>query len=346
MRRGLMAWNPEELPLETLKARVARLQAALASQGLAAILLYTNFIRSGAVSHLTAFSPYWADGILMVPRAGEPVFATTLSNRVASWIESVKPIGTLMCTPTPGAALAEKLKGQGDKVAILELDAFPGGVYDELARNLPGVAIVDGGAVFAAARAELDAVERALLAHADAIARASLTGVDLNLRDAGAIVGAAEAAARLAGAEEAYVAIAPDLDADHRFRRVASTGALGKRFALRMTVAYKGNWVRRTRTFPAHDGADTWFDGLVGVIDPARPIGVQLARAVETLPAAELRDWLAEAVVGTRPLSALASPALDNGALKVPALVLSVRLNIDGRPWCATGVVTGAEASG
>ena len=341
MRRGLMAWDAQELPLDVLKARVVRLQAGLAAEGLAAILLYTNFIRSGAVSHLTAFSPYWADGILMVPRAGEPVFATTLSNRVASWIQSVKPVGELICTPTPGAALAQRLKGQGDTVAILELDAFPGGVYEEFAGALPGVAIIDGGAVFAAARAALDPVEFALLARADSIAQAALDAAATG-RDAGAIVGAAEAAARLAGAEEAYVAIAPNLCADHRFRRVASAGALGDRFAVRMTVAYKGCWVRRTRSFPPNAAGDAWFAILVASLDAERPLGPQIARALPDLTGAVLQDWLAESVVGTRPLAAVASPAKDEGGLNAPTLVLSLRLAIAGAPWCAAGLVTTA----
>src|SRR5216684_3322883 len=102
MRRGLMAWDADEIPIEALKQRVQRLQNAMAAAGQDGILLYTNFIRSGAVSYLTAFSPYWADGILLVPQKGEPVFATTLSKRVGSWIQTVKPIGELVASPTPG----------------------------------------------------------------------------------------------------------------------------------------------------------------------------------------------------------------------------------------------------
>ena len=90
MRRGLMQWDPEEIPLEALMQRVRRLQAAMAAGGLDAILLYTNFIRSAAVSYMTAFSPYWADGVLMVPRTGEPLFATTLSKRVGPRVRSRK----------------------------------------------------------------------------------------------------------------------------------------------------------------------------------------------------------------------------------------------------------------
>ena len=129
MRRGLMAWDSDEIPVRVLKERAERLQAAMAAAGQDALILYTNFIRSAAVSHLVGFSPYWADGILLVPRQGEPVFATTLSKRVGSWIQTVKPVGDLVNTPAPGKVLGERLAKLGvRRVAILELDAFPGGL--------------------------------------------------------------------------------------------------------------------------------------------------------------------------------------------------------------------------
>src|SRR6516162_2067822 len=101
MRRGLMAWDADEVPVEALRQRIRRLQGELASADRDAIILYTNFIRSAAVSYLTAFSPYWADGLLLVPREGEPVFATTLSKRVGEWIQTVKPVGDLVNSPMP-----------------------------------------------------------------------------------------------------------------------------------------------------------------------------------------------------------------------------------------------------
>ena len=213
MRRGLMAWDSDEIPVHVLKDRAKRLRAAMAAARQDAMILYTNFIRSAAVSHLVGFSPYWADGILLVPSEGEPVFATTLSKRVGTWIQSVKPVGDLVNTPSPGKALGERLAKPGvRRVAILELDAFPGGLYNEIAAALPRVEFVDGSETFAAARSPADAVERALLERADAIARDALGAAPSGATDIGAAVGAVEVRARLHGAEEVYVAIAPDLD--------------------------------------------------------------------------------------------------------------------------------------
>ena len=339
MRRGLMAWDANEIPLETLAARLDRLRAAMAVNGEDALLLYTNFIRPGAVCWLTAFSPYWADGILMVPREGEPVFATTLSNRVASWVQSVKPVGALLHSPHPGTALAARMKQDGAKrIAILELDAFPGGVYDELESGLGGVEIVEGGASFAAARAVPDAAEWGVLRHADAIARDALALLDPAMPNAGSAVGAVEQHARLAGSEEAYIAIAPDLDNDLRFIRLSGARPLGARFAVRATIAYKGAWVRRIRSV-ARDARDaavmqqasSWLDALATTIDPSSPLFPQIAAALPGLPNATLETWFAESVLGTNPLAVIATPSSDKAA--TPARVLTICLRLGALPW-------------
>ena len=50
MRRGLMGWNAEELPVAALEARLARLRAAMAKAGFDAFVIYTNNTRPSAVA--------------------------------------------------------------------------------------------------------------------------------------------------------------------------------------------------------------------------------------------------------------------------------------------------------
>ncbi len=319
MRRGLMAWDPQEIPIETLRQRIGRLQSAMGAAGQDAILLYTNFVRSGAVSYLTAFSPYWADGVLLVPRVGEPVFATTLSKRVGSWIQSVKPIGDLVTSPTPGSVLGQKLAAGGGmrRLAILELDNFPSGLYGEIAAALPGVEIVDGSETFATARRHLDDVERRLLAKAQSMAQDALDRLRFGTTTmVGDAVGEVEEYSRLQGAEEVYVAIAPDLDSDRRFLRLSGDRPLGRRFAIRATVAYKG-----------------------ACIDERRSLRDQVAAGFAGLAGTQLVGWMAEAAVGTRPLAVIASSQSATAALeRVPVLIMTLGLIVDGVPWCGAGL--------
>src|SRR4030095_5475220 len=117
---------------------------------------------------------------------------------------------------------------------------------DEIAGAAPGVALMDLGGVFADVRRRIDGAEHGLIQMADALALAALNMLDAErVADAGEVAGQVEKSARLGGAEEAYIAVAPDLDADRRLVRVAGTMSLGNRFAVRASVAYKGSWVRR-----------------------------------------------------------------------------------------------------
>ncbi len=349
MRRGLMAWDADEIPLDMLRGRVRRLQTAMAAAGQDAFVLYTNFIRSGAVSWLTAFSPYWADGVLLVPREGEPVFATTLSKRVGTWIQTVKPVGDLVNSPTPGAVLGKRLAAAGhmQRVAVLEADSLPSDLHDDLTAALPGVEIVDGSATFAAARAQLDSVERRLLEKSYAIARSALNALTLDAAtDAGNAVGAVEEQARLQGAEEVYLAIAPDLDLGRTFLRLSGERALGRRFAIRATVAYKGSWVRCVQTYARDENdrlaiqqADDWFCRLI-----ANGNSNGITQAISELPHAEITGWVEEAPVGTRPLSVIASGKNSAASGRAPAFILTLGMTVDGVPWCGAGLMFGRSA--
>src|SRR3954467_8567831 len=134
MRRGLMAWNPQELPLEVLDARIARLRVRMKSAGLDAFIIYPNLVRPSAVTWLTGFTPYWSEGLLLVPMTGRLAFATALSNRVADWIRATNPVSDVVSTPRPGTLLGERLAKDASvkRLGVLELDALPSGLADDL----------------------------------------------------------------------------------------------------------------------------------------------------------------------------------------------------------------------
>jgi hypothetical protein len=344
MRRGLMGWDAEELPKRTLDERVARLQAAMKRNGLDAFLFYTNLVRPSAVCWLTGFTPYWIESILLVPASGPPMLATALSKRVSDWIRSTSQVEEIVNTPKPGTAAGQRLATDGAKqVGVLELDALPAGLYDDVSAAAPAVELIDATALFAAERRTIDDAERKLIARADALATAALDRVDVaQAKDAGALAGLVERHARLGGAEESFIAIAPDLDADRRLVRMSKPAALAERLAVRASIAYKGNWVRRTRTF-ARDVAgsravargEAWLDNVAGSLEADKPLASQIAAWLQELPGAALKSWMAESCVGSYPLEVIASSASPGQAAPAAGsfLVLSVELDIDGVPW-------------
>jgi hypothetical protein len=338
MRRGLMGWNAEELPIAALEARLSKLRAAMAKAGMDAFVVYTNNTRPSAVNYVTGFTPYWSDALMLIGKTGAPVFATALSKRVSEWIRTTDPLSEIVNTPKPGALMGERLAKDAavKRVGVLEYDTLPAGLADDMATAAPAAEWIDGTALFAGLRREVDDAERKLLARTDALAVAALeqtwTG---KAKDAGTLAGLIEQSARLAGAEETYIAVAPDLMADRRLNRTSQPTPLTDRFAVRASIAYKGCWVRRTRTFAKDTAkADAWLDELAQSFD-AKPIAAQLDAKVKQLPGATLTSWTTESCIGSYPLSAIASSrmpardALGNGQY----LVLTVELTFDGKPW-------------
>jgi creatinase/prolidase-like protein len=341
MRRGLMGWNAEELPIAAIEARLGRLRAAMQSAGLDAFIVYTNNTRPSAVCWLTGFTPYWSDALLLVGKSGAPVFATALSKRVSEWIRTTDPVSEIVNTPQPGKLMGERLaRDKAKRVGVLEYDTLPAGLAHDMETAAPGVEWTDGTALFAGLRGETDEPERKLLARAGAIAVTALKEAETSsAKDAGTLSGLIEQNARLAGAEEAYIAVAPDLAKDRRLNRTSQPAPLADRFAVRASVAYKGYWVRRIRTL-AKDAAqvDAWFEDVANSLE-AKPIAAQLAARVKELPGATLNNWIAESCSGSYPLS-----AIKDGPVNKQFVVLTVELTIGGAPWIgAAPLVVGAS---
>jgi hypothetical protein len=345
MRRGLMGWNKDELPVTALEARLTRLRTEMDAAGMDAFIVYTNNVRPAAVTWITGFTPYWSDALLLVGKTGAPAFATALSKRVSEWIRTTDPVSEIVNTPKPGEKIAERLKSDPliRRVGVLEYDTLPAGLAHDLETTAPTIEWIDGTAMFAGLRRAIDDAEHGLLARCNAIAEAALREAENGKADsAGTLAGLVEQNARLGGAEEAYIAVAPDLDADTRLNRTSQPTPLAERFAVRASISYKGCWVRRVRTF-VKDGAaaqaDVWLDAVARSIAPDKPLATQLADKVKELPGASLKAWTAESCSGSYPLSGVTSSPISG-----QFLVLTVELRLGGAPWIgAAPLVVGQQ---
>ena len=343
MRRGYYGWDEADLPLATLAARLARLQAAITQAGLDGLLIYTNIARPAGASWLTGFTPYWSEGLLLVSPTGAPDFATALSKRVGEWMRAVTPTGSILCTPQPAALFGKRLAEAGAKrLGVLELDMLPGGQAATLLATAPNTELVDATALFQTVRLERDAAELALFRAAAALAEDGLAPVRANDdKTAFAHMGDVERHARLGRAEEVFVTLAPDLTKGARFVRVDKAGAVGASFAVRASVAYKSTWVRRTRSF-SRDAriaarfadCDAAFARCATTLDGARPIGPQLAAAFAALPGARLTSFSLEACRGSYPLEVIAGTgASDEPQGTLAGSVLCAEVALDGITW-------------
>jgi hypothetical protein len=331
MRRGLIARSLTELPDAVFDARLARVRAAMLQAQYDALIVYTNNTRPAGVSWLAGFVPYWSEALLVVPRDGAPYLVAALSFRVKSWIERVSRVGDVLHTPRIGLKAAQQIAATRSDatVGVVDFDGLPAGIAADLHEGGPGLALRDASAPFAALRGKADPAEIALAGHAATIAHRALAAArGDNLND---MIAGVESAARELGAEEIYIAAAPDLERDARLIRIEGEAGLGKSFALRATVAYKGSWVRLIRCFCE--------------IEIAEKAAARFAQAVATLPDdhgfAGFASWLVEGCRMAQPLDALMGSRLGTAHALLPGALVSVQaaLPIDGRT-----VLVGAPA--
>ena len=323
MRRGLIAWSEDEVPRAVLDARVARLQSAMAGDGLGAVLVYTNFPRPAAVSWLTHFVPYWSQGLLAVFPDGAPVLFVSLSRRVGGWIERTSHIGEVVCTPAIGKMAAARIAeraGPTARIGIVELPRLPGGIGLALQKDLAGATLTDAASLFAGVRHPADDAEIVLSRRAAEMARVAFDETDISgCTVAGQAVAALESAIRLAGAEDVLINVVPDLSVDARLQRMEGDTPLGERFAIRLSVAYKGHWVRLSRSF-ARNGAGEALDGwLSGSLKAPSPLAT-LEETAHPRTGMRLETTVAEACTGTAPLTQTGAPP--------PGAVVSLTLTL------------------
>jgi hypothetical protein len=217
-----------------------------------------------------------------------------------------------------GAHVA-KMKS-GAAIAVPDQAAIPGAVVDGLKAS--GASVSDGSAMLMKLRASADPSDLALFYKAAAIARTALAAATASETDGGALLGAIEGDARRHGAEEIYLAVAPDLERSRRLYRLEGEVALGARFAVRASVAYKGTWVRMTRTF----ARDTVAAEEIVIATEKFAAAVALLPKTNELEA--FPSWLVEGCRTTMPLEALAGTLLADSVELVPDAVVTVQATI------------------
>jgi hypothetical protein len=330
MRRGLIARSRIELPDAVFDARLERLRAAM--RELDALLVYTNNTRPAAVSWLTGFVPYWSEAMLVVPRDGPLVLVAALTFRVKPWIERTSRVTEVVHAPRIGMETARLVAGRkaDAAVGVVDFDHLSAGIVDDLCEAGPQLAFSDASDLFALLRGRADPAELMLTARASSIAASALSGIGPK-EGAAEIVAAVEGEARRLGAEEVYVALAPDLARDRRLVRIEGDPALGRRFSVRASVAYKGSWVRRVAT----------IDRDSATLDAAEVFADAVARLPSDRVLSQFSSFLVEGCRTAQPLEALMGSRVAKPHLPVAGSVVSVQasMEVDGKP-----VLVGAPA--
>lgn len=351
MRRGLMHWSQRELPATTLDARVARLQSAMSAHGLSAVLTYASFAQPAPLQWLCNYIPYWSDALLVVWAEGAPTMLVAGTPRTHGWIRSVSHVGELVAAPKPGVQAAELLASRlpsQARVGVIALDALPWTTAEPLLAAGWGKRWVDATGLYISVRHPGDDAEHGMACTASAIAEQSIAAIPAHACQTSEVISVIDGAARLAGAEEVLPRIAPDLGRGTALQRIEGEQALGVRYAVECSMAYKGVWVRVGRSIargpqPASWAvAQAWFDQLLQEIGGAHSISDLVACAP-----GKAMGWTLEASVGVAPLSVIASSSQPTVQQlpKDSIAVFSVQLALDDGPWlCSAPLRLGSGA--
>jgi hypothetical protein len=323
MRRGLISHSKAELSDAVLEARISFVRAAMREAGHDALLLYSNNTRPAAVSWLTGFVPYWSEAVLVLFHDRPPVLVVALTYRVKHWIEATSRVAEVIHTPRLGAEAGRLLAAVkvDAALAVPDLDHMPAGIVEDLRAAGPRLVVTDATSAFASLRAKADPTEIALGAKAAWIAYCALAApspANIGCGNLNTIIAAIEGEARRLGAEEIYIAAAPDLARDARLRRIEGEAISGKNFAVRASIAYKGTWIRLVRTFANRE--------LI------QEVARCLSTAVAGLPSdrgfVPFASWLVEGCRIAQPLEALLGSRVQMPTAPPPGALVSVQAQV------------------
>ena len=169
MKRGLVLFDPAEIPADEWRGRVAAVQRELAASGTDVALIYGDVSRSDDIAYLTNLCVYWNEGILAVPAHGDPVFLTKLSPRVHPWMRLISTVTEIRSGRSFAELVATFLgPGDGGTVGLVEAELWPAAVAAEIRQALADREVRPLGGLVRALRQVPSPAEVALLSRAAA----------------------------------------------------------------------------------------------------------------------------------------------------------------------------------
>ncbi|MDB6046650.1 MAG: hypothetical protein JWM63_5201 [Gammaproteobacteria bacterium] len=267
MKRGLISWDREELPVAAFEARLGVLHQLCADYDVPAVVAYSDVCRSNDVRYISNYMPYWNRALTVIPRGEKPILLCALSPRVYPWIKSVTVHEVILPSPSLPAQLAKLCTENGwEKVGMLDHGGLPNDLYTQLGAEK--FALVDiPRSVFRPAATESElAMHRRGAILARGILEAEMTAAALGLTDY-ELAGRLERRFRRAGAEDLVL-----LFSDGRTAPLPARGNnITENSSATVALEYNGHWVKLSRntarvicTLPPTLTADVHLETLSG----------------------------------------------------------------------------------
>ena len=210
-----------EIPQSEFKTRLLNIQAEMDKQGLDAVLVYGDEYRKENLRYVCNFWPIFERAICVIPRSGQPVLAgapegESYAREMSVWADYCN-VKEFACVSVPeeidyplstfrklSDVVQEALKG-GRRLGLVGMWDIPAPIFERVKAAAGGAEIIDAAPVINKLRLVKSAAEIACLAEAgrqacEGYKKLLEYAVDGNPETMAA--GAAEGAARMAGAED------------------------------------------------------------------------------------------------------------------------------------------------
>jgi Xaa-Pro aminopeptidase len=211
---------PAKISREEFSQRITRIQASMEKEGVDALLVYGDEYRKENLRYVTNFWPIFERAACIIGREGDPIIAGApegerYMEEMSVW-SSLRNVKDFACVSVPdeidyplarfssfAEILSELLKGK-KRLGIVGWYDIPAPIFERIKNALPGLELRDCGSLFSRLRLIKSDAEIACMKEAGRLAcigyeQLIATAVPGNTELAAA--GAAEGAARAAGAE-------------------------------------------------------------------------------------------------------------------------------------------------
>jgi len=206
---------------EEFKSRIARIQDEMKVNGLDGIMVYGDEYRKESLRYVCNFWPIFERGACFIPLKGKAVFAGApegekYAREMCVW-DDVRNIKEFACVSVPEeinypmanfsslAGILQEVLNGGKKLGIVGLWDISAPIMDRIGNSLDGIQILDASPVLTKQRiikspAEIECLKKA--GHMACIAYEKLIEHAVPGNTERMAAGAAEGAARMAGAED------------------------------------------------------------------------------------------------------------------------------------------------
>lgn len=242
MKRGLVSWDKNELPLEEMTARLDAVQALARKHSVDTVVVYSDVWRSNDARYVSNYMPYWNRAFVVVPLEEKPILLCSLSPRVYPWIKTVTVHETIIASPSPPATLFKQCAERGWKrVGVVDLEGLPADLHAELtAGNIEIVDIPRGELRPAPTDVEVRMHARAAQMAREVLERVLAAGGERTDHE---LTGQLERDLRHAGAEDVVILVSdgegPPVPAEGR--------KVGPHTSVVVAIEYNGHWAKVTR---------------------------------------------------------------------------------------------------